>query len=144
MLVYDCETRRGSFSVWHCDAKCRSTRSYLYVRFLLLFLLLFRLPFLLLFLLLLRFWKKYGFQMNTLILEIVWISAQQNCTTTTDFFLCHFTITSMFQKKRPDRRAFAIEQGPHTYVGEPLEDQSAYTTHACGKERKLPPTLSGK
>ena len=44
------------------------------------------------------------------------------------------TTTSMFQKKRPDRRAFAIEQGPHTYVGKPLEGQSAYTTHACGKE----------
>ena len=28
---------------------------------------------------------------------------------------------NMFQKKRPDRRAFAIEQGPHTYVGEPLQ-----------------------
>ncbi len=49
------------------------------------------------------------------------------------------TITSLFQKKRPDRRAFAIEQGPHTYVGKPLEGQSAYTTHACGKERSYPP-----
>ena len=44
---------------------------------------------------------------------------------------------NMFQKKRPDRRDFAIEQEPHTYVGKPFEDQSAYTTHACGKERNF-------
>ena len=30
----------------------------------------------------------------------------------------------MFQKKRPDRRAFAIEQEPHTYVGKPFEDRN--------------------
>ena len=46
-------------------------------------------------------------------------------------FLCTPSMTMtmhMFQKKRPDRRAFAIEQGPHTYVGKPLEDATAYTT----------------
>ena len=49
---------------------------------------------------------------------------------------------NMFQKKRPDRRAFAIEQGPHTYVGEPLEDQSAYTTQtAVGKNEATPHEL---
>ena len=52
--------------------------------------------------------------------------------------------TDMFQnKKRPDRHCLrSIEQGPHTYVGGPLEDQSAYTTQtAVGKNVDATPHM---
>ena len=56
--------------------------------------------------------------------------------------LVTITITSLFQKKRPDRRAFAIEQGPHTYVGEPLEGQISVASTYVGEPLEGCPSIS--